>query len=199
MCPTEEEQQLPRLNKFIESLESGRTTFCCVLQNSDLYSARRLGESPVDAVMIDFEHEAFDFPALGNTLQWMISRRQIIREGSTRPAPTPLVRIPEVGHDHWIIKQTLDYGVGGLVIPHMQTAEQLAHVVSSARYPQPLGDTGPAGHRGVSPFVAPRYWGIDTFEEYVSKADLWPMNPEVNCSSSRWSRTRSDSTTSRRS
>lgn len=169
---------MARMNRFVEKLESGEPAFCCVLQSGDVYAARRLGESDVDLIMIDVEHEGFDFPRLGDTLQWLISRRQINRDGAAVASPTPVVRIPQLGHDQWVVKQTLDYGVFGLVIPHVQTADQLRELVGSARYPQPKGETGPEGHRGVSPFVAPRYWGLETFEEYVDKADLWPFNPE---------------------
>lgn len=171
---------MPRLNKLIELLETGRPAFGCLLQVGDLAAARRVGESDLDFVMVDFEHEGFDFPSLGDTLQWLISRRQMAREGSTRPSPTPVVRVPvNAGErNQWVIKQTLDYGAFGLFVPHVESGDDVRSLVGSARYSRGPNGSGPEGHRGVWNKMAPRYWGCETFAEYFEQADLWPLNPE---------------------
>lgn len=152
-----------------------------LLPVGDLHMARRIGESDVDFAIIDMEHEGFDFVGLGNTLQWLLSRRRMLHEASVLPAPTPLVRIPTNANeaDQWVTKQTLDYGPFGLVVPHLRTAEEAESIVRAVRYPQtPDSDIPePNGHRGFWPGLAWRYWGANSFADYYHRADVWPLNP----------------------
>jgi 4-hydroxy-2-oxoheptanedioate aldolase len=98
-------------------------------------------------------------------------------DGSLCAAPTPIVRVPANGPERteWIVKQVLDYGAFGIVLPHVQSADDVRALVACARYAQGPGAAGPDGHRGVWPDLAPRYWGSVTFEDYVRQADLWPL------------------------
>lgn len=54
---------------------------------------------------------------------------------------TPLVRVP--GFQHFHATRALDAGAQGVVVPHVDTAEQAAAVVDNCRYP-------PLGHRSVT-------------------------------------------------
>jgi len=80
-----------------------------------------------------------------------------------------------------VIKQALDTGVYGLVLPHLSTVEDAQAAVVAARYPQVPGvqDFEPAGERGWGNRSASRYWGL-TPQEYYDAADLWPLDPEGN-------------------
>ena len=75
-----------------------------------------------------------------------------------------------------MIKQALDTGVYGLVLPHLNTVEDAQAAVAAARYPQVPGvpDFAPAGERGWGNRIAARYWGL-TPQEYYDAADLWPL------------------------
>ena len=53
---------------------------------------------------------------------------------------TPIVRVP--GHEHFHASRLLDNGAQGIVVPHVDTAEQAARVVSHCRFP-------PGGKRSV--------------------------------------------------
>jgi 4-hydroxy-2-oxoheptanedioate aldolase len=173
---------MTRLNTLIDLFESGQVAFGQLLPVGDYHLARRLGESDLDVVVLDFEHEGFNFTALGETLQWLLSRRRMMHSGSALARPTPLVRIPPnvSERNEWMTKQALDYGPFGLVTPHLSTAEDAAWLVSAVRYPQPPGAAiaEPQGHRGFWPGLAWRYWGCNTWEDYFPRADLWPLNPD---------------------
>ncbi len=80
-----------------------------------------------------------------------------------------------------MIKQTLDTGVYGLVLPHLNTVEEARAAVVAARYPQVPGvaDFEPQGERGWWQRIAPRYWGLSA-QEYYDAADLWPLDPNGN-------------------
>jgi len=59
---------------------------------------------------------------------------------------TPLVRVPWM--EHWIATRVLDGGALGIVMPHVDTAEQAREVVSRLKYP-------PQGHRSVAGAMVP--------------------------------------------
>jgi 4-hydroxy-2-oxoheptanedioate aldolase len=121
--------------------------------------------------------------ALGTSLQVLLNRKRIAEKGNLQPDVVPMVRIPPNARerDQWVIKQALDTGVYGLVLPHLNTVEDAQAAVAAARYPQVPGvqDFAPAGERGWGNRIASRYWGL-TPTEYYDAADLWPLDPDGN-------------------
>ncbi len=168
-----------RLNRCVERLQAGEVPIGAWMPCGDLYAARRIGDSELDFVVIDMEHEGFDFPALGNTLQWLLSPRAC-RRGRFTVSPAPIVRVPADGSERndWMIKQVLDYGAFGVLIPRVQSRADAEHAVRAARYSRGPDGPEPQGHRGMSPVVAMRYWGCSGFPEYFEKAELWPLSPD---------------------
>lgn len=69
-------------------------------------------------------------------------------------------------------------GAYGVIVPHVETAEQARHIVRSMRYPHKAGapDYEPEGQRGSGPGNAVRLWGISG-QDYRGRADLWPLDP----------------------
>ena len=176
----------PRLNKVIGLLEQGMTVFGSIVQNADFEELTRISESDYDFVLIDMEHENFDFIALRHSLRYLLSRRRIAESGSLQPHVVPFVRVPpNTGEmNQWVIKQALDAGAYGIVLPHFgESVEAAQAAVNAMRYPAqhgaPLSARGSGGRRvrGYWPFTAARYWGISP-DEYMRAADLWPVNVE---------------------
>jgi len=146
----------PRLNKVIQLLEQERTVFCAaVVPNGDFEQLSSIAISDFDMVMIETEHQGFDPPTLRHSLQTLLSRRHIAEKGSLQPDVVPFVRIPPYAREQnqWVIKQTLDAGPYGLVLPHLDSVEGAAAAVRAARYPQAAGarDREPEGERGWWP------------------------------------------------
>ena len=166
-------------NKVVELLRSDQPAFGGALHCGDLAGARAMGDSSFDYAMLDLEHEGFDMPELGNTLQWLISRRRMEATGSIYPSPTPIVRLPHHGSEHtkWIASQVLDYGAMGLILPYTESAKDVESMVETMRYSRRHGDDF-VGERRVWPKLAMRYWGYNEFEQYREKADLWPLAPD---------------------
>lgn len=102
-------------------------------------------------------------------------------EGADRPRLTPVVRIPhEADQDfHHVVKQILDAGAMGIVLPQVKTADEVTKLVRAMRYPPQRGAQypDPPGRRGWGPTAATRVWNVDA-QEYARKADVWPLNPE---------------------
>ena len=171
---------IPRLNGIIKALETGQTA-CAPFSNPDIESATALAASNYDGVVYEMEHGPYDAPALRDTLQFMLSRRQILDSATLAPAVTPMVRIPPNGGEmnQWIAKQVLDIGVYGIVFPHISSVDEAWNAVRACRYPRlpqaPLYN--PPGIRGDAPTRAARYWGL-TQQEYYARADVWPLAPQ---------------------
>ena len=173
-----------RYNKAIELLEQGKPVFCSgLVWNRNLEDLTFVADSAYDMVIIEMEHQGFSFDDLRISLQFLLSRSRIAEQGDLRADPVPMVRIPPNTRERnqWVIKQALDTGVYGLVLPHLNTVEDAQATVSAARYPQVPGvpDFEPQGERGWWYRIAPRYWGL-TPQEYYDAADLWPSDPDGN-------------------
>ena len=173
-----------RLNRIIDRLEAGKPAFGPTGIPSGMFT--ELGtaaDAGYDFVMVENEHMGMDFPDLRFGLQNMLSRSRIASKGNLQAHPTPLVRVSpnasEVERNQWVIKQTLDHGVYGIVLPRMETVEQAEAAVVASRYVQRSGapDSEPVGERGWGPTLAARYWGLSA-QEYYDKSDLWPLDPD---------------------
>lgn len=169
-----------RLNGIIRAWESGRPAFATFAQ-ADRQTAIALSEAPYDGVIYEMEHNPWDVSALQDSMQYMLSRKQIVAGGSLAPAVTPIVRIPPNGSEmnQFFAKQALDRGVYGIVCPHISNAEQAYNAVASCRYPRPKTAPifEPEGARGDAPVAASRYWGLG-LKDYYAKADVYPLNPK---------------------
>lgn len=127
--------------------------------------------------LFGIEHNPF---ALDDLKKGLVDLRPA---GSTRPRMTPIVRIEYEGDQDFkhAVKQYLDVGVMGIIVPHVNTAEEARRLVSAMRYPHQKILTKvpkePIGVRGVAAGRAADYWGL-TPDQYATKADVWPLNPE---------------------
>jgi 4-hydroxy-2-oxoheptanedioate aldolase len=110
-----------------------------------------------------------------------VDKRLIMQKGNLQPNVVPLVRIPSAGREQllFVIKQVLDLGVFGLVVPHIDTEADALAMVRAVRYPQlrDASDFKPEGLRGVGYSWPARYWGL-TGGEYARRADVWPLDPK---------------------
>ena len=173
-----------RYNKVIDLLEQGKPVFCSgLVWNGNLDDLIYVADADYDMVIMEMEHEGFSFNNLRTSLQFILNRKRISGSGTVQADPVPLVRIPPNSRENsqWIIKQALDTGVYGLVLPHLNTVEDAHAAVVAARYPRVPGvaDFEPEGQRGWWQRIAPRYWGL-TAQEYYDAADLWPLDPDGN-------------------
>ena len=103
----------------------------------------------LDWVVIDTEHGHLDFREVLDHVRVL-----------THTATAPLVRIPEISQG--TIKRVLDIGAAGVVVPQVNTAEDVARAVSFAKYP-PEGVRGVGGERATG-------WGM-TLESATRRAN----------------------------
>ncbi len=118
--------------------------------------AEVLGRAGLDFAVIDAEHAPFDMTA--------IDRVVLGGHGAGLPC---LVRPPDLGLS--FIGQCLDLGAGGILAPHVDSAERARGVVSAAKYAE--------GGRGFSPSTRAAGYGAAPAGAYQAQADressLW--------------------------
>ncbi len=167
-----------RLNRTIETLESGKPVFGLATGDFSLINARSLATSQLDFVIIDMEHNPLDFETMQRFIMGMVNARSIAAKGFPQMDVTPIVRLPANGREQvqFMAKQALDVGAFGVMFPMVETRAEALNAVTSMRYPQRRGDpqTEPVGIRGSSPGNAAWIWGV---QDYSARADTWPLDP----------------------
>ena len=128
--------ELSRLNGMIRAWEQGRPAFLTFAQ-AERQTAIEVSQAPLDAVIFEMEHNAWDPNALQDSMQYLLNRKQILDKGTVAPVVTPIVRIPANGAEknQWLAKQALDRGVYGVIFPHISSADQAYSAVAACRYP----------------------------------------------------------------
>jgi 4-hydroxy-2-oxoheptanedioate aldolase len=109
-----------------------------------------------DLVVIDLEHTLLDLA---------MTRAMIAVAAALGMAP--LVRVPD--HTPSTIQRVLDAGADGVLVPHVDTAEDAAAVVRACRFP-------PDGVRGAGSTGAAGRWGRLSRADYLRRG-----NEEVLC------------------
>jgi 4-hydroxy-2-oxoheptanedioate aldolase len=174
-------EQKPRLNRFIELMEANQPAFGLFSSIVSTRNGSAMAGSGLDFVIVDLEHTPFDLTRLEGYLLGMINKAEILKKGNLQPGVVPFIRVPAAGREQlqFIIKQVLDLGPFGLVVPHVDTAADARAMVQASRFPQMQGvaDFEPAGKRGVGYGWAARYWGLSG-ADYAERADLWPLDPQ---------------------
>ncbi len=172
-------QERARQNQLIASLADNETTYGVIIRNRSVETGRMLRTSALDFIIIDMEHEAYDFSAVEDVLLGLREQpfsRPVLeqaagmepRRNSPRPplagppVPVPLVKIGRLGREHvqFEVRHALKLGAMGVFVPYAETGAEVAAAVAAARKPE-------------SHYV-PRF----SAEDWISRNDPWPLSPE---------------------
>ena len=161
LVPALDAQQPRRhANRMIETLAAGKP-----------------GLSGDSWVFVDREHRPYDITELRATLNTLLANKN----PQGQPVLAPIVRVPTEGDQdvRWIIKQVLESGAMGIIVPQVESREQALKVIQSMRYPQLKTSKyqQPPGRRGCG-CSGGAGWGLQNPADYVRLADVWPLNPE---------------------
>lgn len=178
--PGEEDNPAPRINKFIELMEAGKPAFGVFSSKVSVRNGANMASSGLDFVITDLEHSPYDITRLEGYLLGMISKADVVKNG-LQARTVPIIRVPAAGREQlqFIIKQVLDLGPTGILVPHVDTAADALAMVQASRFPQlkDAADFEPQGKRGIGYGWAARYWGLSG-TDYAKRADLWPLDPQ---------------------
>ncbi len=144
-----------RENRALAQLRHGKPSIGLWLHSHSVNIARMIAaQGWFDWLMVDLEHTPIDLSAAAMTLATIAD----VSGG----ACTPLARIAQ--GSMYQIKQALDSGAQGIVVPMINTAEDAANVVRFARYP-------PAGERGGGGLLPHYSFGTTSHVEYLQNAN----------------------------
>ena len=137
-------------NHVKEKLGSGKVTVGLWALILNPQSASIVASSGVDWILFDTEHGPPSFETVDVLVQSTAGR-----------GAAPLVRV--VWNDINAIKQALDTGAFGVVVPWVNTKEEAERAVLYCKYP-------PDGLRGCAPGRAASAWGV-SIDEYLATAN----------------------------
>jgi 2-keto-3-deoxy-L-rhamnonate aldolase RhmA len=142
-------------NAVKEKLKKGEVCLDAMCQFYAPGFVEFIGRCGCDAITFDSEHGSLDFGQIED-----------MARACELAGVVPFCRVP-AGRPE-IILRTMDAGVMGIMVPHVQTREEAEAIVSYVKYP-------PMGHRGCAATVrAAGYLGMGA-KEYVTKANSETM------------------------
>lgn len=119
------------LIKLKEKLKARERVFMPVLSPRGTFAAGAFARAGVDCMLIDTEHSPVGMETLFETLT------------ACRKTGLPsIVRVPYAAYPY--ISKTLDAGADGIMVPRVETLEQVKTAVSSSKFP-PVGIKGCGG------------------------------------------------------
>ena len=177
-----------RINRAIELLEQGQPIY---YTGSHSGTTGTFEQGKIDAqtwadyISYDMEVAPYDVAGLSAYMQGLAAG------GPTRTGhktPAVIVNVAARGTDEatvranaWMFEQVLATGVHGILLCRATTAGAVRAFVEAVRYPHREQGVGPGllqdGNRGAhGAATASKIWGVSN-EEYMQKADVWPLNP----------------------
>lgn len=172
-----------RINRAIELLQAGQPVYYQQTTGGGYDDGMRLASTESDYITYEMEHGAFDIPSLRAFMQGLVDAGPTSTGHRT---PAVIVALPVAGLDEasmranaWVLQQILNAGVHGLLLVHARDPEAARVMVEATRYPfAPEVEGLEQGLRGSgSQNFAAQIWGVNP-NEYLRKADPWPLNPE---------------------
>ena len=177
-----------RINRAIELLEQGQPIYYTGSHSGTEGSYEqgvRDAQTYADYISYDMEHAPFDVKGLAEYMHGLAAGGPT-KSGHRTPAV--IVNVPVNGSDEavvranaWMFQQVLATGIHGVLLTHADTPGAVRAFVEAVRLPihkQGVGQGIEEGRRGVhgAPTAA-KIWGVGE-QEYLDKADAWPLNPE---------------------
>jgi 2-keto-3-deoxy-L-rhamnonate aldolase RhmA len=140
-------------DNFKTRVSNGEVVFGGYVSTGSPIAVEILGYMGFDFVFIDTEHAMFGSDA---------ALEHLLRAADATGL-YPIVRIKE-NQEHFI-RNALEAGAKGLVIPHVSSRKDAEKAAQYARFP-------PQGIRGVNPLVRSARWGWDfDLSEYIKKSN----------------------------
>lgn len=139
-------------NPLRRALKRGETVWGTMVMEFGAPSvARILKKAGWDYIVPDLEHTAFSLETIGSMIQ--------VAKGVGLPV---IVRVPDIERS-WI-SRALDVGALGVMVPRVETKEQVEEAIAYAKY-------GPQGTRGVAIGIAHTDYQLVDGQAYIRKAN----------------------------
>jgi 4-hydroxy-2-oxoheptanedioate aldolase len=127
-------------NPVLTAFEKRNVAYGTFIQNNSPENCELAAGAGLDFVIIDMEHGTFGIESAANMIR-----------AAESCGTAPFVRVPEASRA--TVLKVLDAGAVGIIVPNVESAEQLREVVAATRY-------APNGTRGACPCVRSTGHGI---------------------------------------
>lgn len=138
-------------NQVLAAFEKRSVAYGTFVQNDSPENCEIAARSGLDFVIIDMEHGTFGIEGAANMIR-----------AAENCGAAPFVRVPESSRS--TILKVLDAGAAGIIVPNVESAQQLREVVAATRY-------APRGTRGACPCVRSTGHGIVDWDVSVAWAE----------------------------
>jgi 4-hydroxy-2-oxoheptanedioate aldolase len=173
-----------RVNKAIELLDQGQPVYY-TMGMGGYNEGVAMAKTWADIIIYDMEHGPIDMVGLRHFMRGLVDGGPT-KSGHRTPAVIP--QLPVGGWDKatmhangWMVQQVLAQGAHGIHLCHATDPEAVRAMVEYSRYAfnkTGVGSKLGEGRRGSGgQTYGSEIWGI-TPQEYMKKADAWPLNPE---------------------
>jgi len=139
-------------NAIRQKLQEGKTVYGTMLQElRSLAVVQLMAIAGFDFLFIDMEHGAYNMETVADLIK--VARLAEI---------VPLVRVPDA--EYHLIARVLDAGAQGIMVPRIESREQVERVVRYAKYP-------PDGERGCSVLKGHADYRLEPQLEFARQAN----------------------------
>ncbi len=177
-----------RINRAVELLSQGQPIYYTGSHSGtegSFEQGKKDAQTYADYISYDMEHAPYDIKGLAEYMQGLAAGGPA---KSGHRTPPVIVNVPVNGIDEaavhanaWMFEQVLATGVHGVLLTHADTPGAARAFIEAIRLPihkQAVGKGLSEGRRGVhGADTAAKIWGISR-DEYLDKADAWPLNPD---------------------
>jgi 2-keto-3-deoxy-L-rhamnonate aldolase RhmA len=145
----------PRQNRILAALEKGEVPLGMQMYTGDPSLIEILAYSGFDFYMLDMEHSRVNVETMEHCIR-----------AADAAGITTLVRVAE--NSSSLIRQAIEAGAQGIIVPHVESAQDARKAAESLRYP-------PEGNCGVCPSIRAANFsqaGWDKYMEHSSKQTM---------------------------
>jgi 4-hydroxy-2-oxoheptanedioate aldolase len=173
-----------RINKAIELLEQGQPVYY-TMGMGGYDEGVKMAKTWADIIIYDMEHGPVNMAGLREFMRGLVDGGPT-KSGHRTPAVIPQLAVggwdeATMRANAWMVQQVLATGAHGIHLCHATDPAAVRVMVEAARYPFNKTGIGAKLHEGRRGSGGQGYgseiWGVSA-EEYLKKADPWPLNPE---------------------
>jgi 2-keto-3-deoxy-L-rhamnonate aldolase RhmA len=137
----------PRQNRILAALAKGEIPLGMQIYTGDPTMIEILAYTGFDFYMLDMEHSRVNIETMEHCIR-----------AADAAGITTLVRVLE--NDAGLIRQAMEAGAQGVIVPHVETAQDARKAVDAIRYP-------PEGKCGTCPAIRAANFSAAGFREYM--------------------------------
>src|SRR4030042_44392 len=145
----------PKQNRVLDCLEKGEVPVGMQISTGEPTFIEILAYTGFDYYMLDMEHSRISSKTMEHCIR-----------AADAAGITTLVRVAE--NDHSLIRQSIEAGAQGVVVPHGKNKDEARKAIDSVRYP-------PEGKCGICPAIRAANFSKTGWDDYLEHSSKQTM------------------------